>query len=241
MKRLTIGQLARQSGAQVETVKFYQRRGLIEQPDRPKSGFRKYPPETVRKIRFIRRAKELGFSLQEIGELLDLRVTPGTSCREIKDRAEAKLADIQQKQRDLKRIETILGQLAETCHGRDRSANALFWVPLMKRGTMIVGDKGEMIKTERRNIMTAKRKIKVFSAGCSVCQEAVEQVKQLACSSCEVQVLDMQDPAVTAWAKTLGIRSLPAVAVDGQLADCCTGRGLDENILRAAGIGQPLS
>lgn len=88
--------------------------------------------------------------------------------------------------------------------------------------------------------MTTKRKIEVFSAGCSVCQEAIEQIKQLTCSSCEVQVLDMQDPAVIARAKTLGIRSLPAVAVDGQLADCCTGRELDENKLRAAGIGRPV-
>lgn len=89
--------------------------------------------------------------------------------------------------------------------------------------------------------MTAKRKIEVFSAGCQVCQQAVEQVKQLACPSCEVQVLDMQDMAVAARAKTLGIRSLPAVAINGQLADCCAGRGLDESKLRAAGIGQPLS
>jgi MerR family mercuric resistance operon transcriptional regulator len=118
MKDLTIGQLARQSGVRVETVKFYQRRGLIEQPPRPDSGFRKYPPEIVRQIRFIRRAKELGFSLQEIGELLSLRVAPGTSCREIKARAEAKLADIQQKQRDLEKMETSLRQLAETCQGR---------------------------------------------------------------------------------------------------------------------------
>lgn len=89
--------------------------------------------------------------------------------------------------------------------------------------------------------MTAKRKIEVFSAGCQVCQKAVEQVKQLSCPSCEVQVLDMQDPTIAAQAKTLGIRSLPAVAVNGQLADCCAGRGLDESKLRAAGIGQPLS
>ena len=89
--------------------------------------------------------------------------------------------------------------------------------------------------------MTTKRKIEVFSAGCQVCNEAVEQVKQLACPSCEVQVLDMQDPTVAARAKTLGIRSLPAVAVNGQLADCCAGRGLDENKLRAAGIGRPLA
>lgn len=89
--------------------------------------------------------------------------------------------------------------------------------------------------------MTAKRKIEVFTAGCQVCQQAVEQVEQLACPSCEVQVLDMQDTAVAARAKTLGIRSLPAVAINGQLADCCSGRGLDESKIRAAGIGQPLS
>ncbi len=89
--------------------------------------------------------------------------------------------------------------------------------------------------------MTAKRKIEVFSAGCQICQEAVAQVKQLACPSCELQVLDMQDQAVAARAKQLGIRSLPAVAVDGKLADCCAGRGLDESKLKAAGIGQPLS
>lgn len=89
--------------------------------------------------------------------------------------------------------------------------------------------------------MTAKRKIEVFSAGCQVCQETVEQGKQLSCPSCEVQVLDMQDTAVAARAKTLGIRSLPAVTINGQLADCCAGPGLDENKLRAAGIGRPLS
>lgn len=88
--------------------------------------------------------------------------------------------------------------------------------------------------------MTAKRKIEIFSAGCQVCQEAVEQVKQLSCPSCEVQVLDMQDSAVAARAKTLGIRSLPAVAINGQLADCCTERGLDKNKLKAAGLGQPI-
>ncbi len=117
MKEMTIGQLARQTGVRVETVKFYQRRGLIEQPPRPASGFRKYSSETVRQIHFIRRAKELGFSLKEIGELLGLRVAPGTSCREIKARAEAKLVDIQQKQKDLERMEIILRQLAGSCQG----------------------------------------------------------------------------------------------------------------------------
>ncbi len=89
--------------------------------------------------------------------------------------------------------------------------------------------------------MTAKRKIEIFSACCPVCQEAVEQVKHLSCPSCEVQVLDMQDLAVAARAKTLGIGSVPAVVIDGKLADCCAGRGLDEERLHAAGLGAPFS
>jgi len=89
--------------------------------------------------------------------------------------------------------------------------------------------------------MTNKRTVEVFSAGCAVCDETVELVNRLACPSCDVSVLDMQDDAVAARAKALGIRSVPAVAIDGKLADCCAGRGPDEAALRAAGLGQALS
>jgi len=89
--------------------------------------------------------------------------------------------------------------------------------------------------------MTTKRKVEVFSAGCPACQETVKLVESLACPSCEVHVLDMNDPAVAARAKVLGVRSVPAVAIDGQLAGCCAGRGVDEAALRAAGLGQPLN
>ena len=89
--------------------------------------------------------------------------------------------------------------------------------------------------------MTTKRQIEVFSAGCSVCQETVDLVNQIACPSCEITVLDMRDQAVAQRARTLGVMSVPAVAIDGQLADCCTGRGVDEDTLRRAGVGQPLS
>jgi predicted RNA-binding Zn-ribbon protein involved in translation (DUF1610 family) len=85
----------------------------------------------------------------------------------------------------------------------------------------------------------AKRKVEVFSAGCSACEETIELVNQVACPSCGVEVLDMRDPAVAARAKTLGIRSVPAVVIDGQLADCCQGRGVDLDTLRAAGLGVP--
>lgn len=89
--------------------------------------------------------------------------------------------------------------------------------------------------------MTEKRKIEVFSAGCPVCQEAIEMVKRNTCESCEVTVLDMNDSNVAERAKQLGVRSVPAIAIDGKLADCCAGRGPDEATLRAAGLGQQLT
>jgi glutaredoxin len=88
--------------------------------------------------------------------------------------------------------------------------------------------------------MKTKRKVEIFSAGCPLCRDAVELVRRIGCPSCEVKVLDMKDPAVAARAKELGIRSVPAVIVDGRLADCCAGRGPEEETLRAAGIGTPI-
>ena len=86
--------------------------------------------------------------------------------------------------------------------------------------------------------MSEKRKIEIFSAGCPVCDDAVQLVNQIICPSCEVQVLDMKTPTVAARAKKLGVRSVPAIAIDGTLADCCQGGGVDEATLRSLGVGQ---
>ena len=88
--------------------------------------------------------------------------------------------------------------------------------------------------------MTKRRRVEVFSAGCGLCEETVSLVRRLACDSCEVIALSMGDPGVYGRARQLGVRSLPAVAVDGRLAACCAGRGPDEASLRAAGVGQAL-
>jgi len=88
--------------------------------------------------------------------------------------------------------------------------------------------------------MAETRKIDIYSAGCPVCKSTVDRIKALACPSCEVMVLDMNDANVAERAKSLGIRSLPAVTIDGVLAGCCAGRGVDETVLRAAGLGRPL-
>lgn len=88
--------------------------------------------------------------------------------------------------------------------------------------------------------MAQKRKIEIFSAGCPACDETVQTVNDIACPSCEVQVLDMHRKDVAAQAKEYDIKSVPAVVIDGKLAGCCAGRGIDEATLKASGIGSPL-
>lgn len=88
--------------------------------------------------------------------------------------------------------------------------------------------------------MSNPRLIEVFSAGCGCCQDAISLVRRIACSSCQIEVLDMSDPEVANRAKALGLGSVPAVLIDGVLASCCSGNGPDEASLRAAGLGQSL-
>ena len=89
--------------------------------------------------------------------------------------------------------------------------------------------------------MATKRKIEIFSAGCPACDSTISRIRKLACPSCEIAIFDMNEADVAARAESLGIASVPAVVVDGKLADCCAGRGPDEDVLKAAGIGTPLS
>jgi glutaredoxin 3 len=89
--------------------------------------------------------------------------------------------------------------------------------------------------------MTTKRKIEVFSAGCPACEETISLINQIACPSCEIEVLDMQRKDVAAKARQYGIRSVPAVVINGKLADCCSGRGVQESVLRSSGLGVRLS
>jgi glutaredoxin len=88
--------------------------------------------------------------------------------------------------------------------------------------------------------MTAKRKIEVFSAGCPVCDGTIEEIKKASCPSCDVTVLDMKNIEVSARAKSLGIRSVPAVVIDGKLSACGCGCGVDIEELKKAGLGQPI-
>lgn len=88
--------------------------------------------------------------------------------------------------------------------------------------------------------MVGKRTVEIFSAGCSVCEQTIELVQDLACPSCEITILDMHDPQICSRAERLNIQSIPAVVIDGKLADCCSGTGPNKEALKAQGIGQPL-
>jgi len=115
MKVMTMGMVAKQAGVGTETVRFYERRGLIEAPPRTASGYRQYPEGVVLRIRFIQRAKDLGFSLREISELLSLRIEPTTTCSSIKGKALVKLAEIDSKLARLKKIRQAVKRLVEKC------------------------------------------------------------------------------------------------------------------------------
>jgi MerR family copper efflux transcriptional regulator len=114
---LTTGQLAKQAQVNIETVRYYERRGLIPEPPRRESGYRKYPQNTVIRIQFIKRAQELGFSLKEIHELLSLRLDPDTPAIVIRNKAEAKVKDIEEKITSLESMKHALVHLIGQCDG----------------------------------------------------------------------------------------------------------------------------
>jgi len=117
MKQLKIGQVAKQSGISVETVRYYEQRGLIPEPDRLPSGYRVYPENILQRLHFIQRCKDLGFSLQEIGELLSLQTDPSTSSALVKQQVEHKIALVKTKISELQKIEHSLEQLSDSCCG----------------------------------------------------------------------------------------------------------------------------
>jgi MerR family mercuric resistance operon transcriptional regulator len=117
MEHLKTGELAKRAGVNIETLRFYEREGLMPEPPRRTSGYREYPAESVQRIRFIKRAQELGFSLREVKELLALRVEPGTTCADVRRKAREKVDAVRRKIADLQAIERALENLSATCSG----------------------------------------------------------------------------------------------------------------------------
>lgn len=116
---LTIGAVAKRARVNIQTVRYYERRGLVVPDDHRDSGYRLYSDEAIMKIRFVRNAQDLGFTLSEIMSLLKLQVTKRSQCEGVKRKAEEKLADVRAKIAGLKAIENVLSDLIRTCHARN--------------------------------------------------------------------------------------------------------------------------
>lgn len=117
MTGLKVGEVAKQAGVSLQTIHYYERRGLLPKPPRTESNYRAYPEDAVLRVRFIKRAQELGFTLNEIKELLSLRAAPRAKCADVLGRAKAKVQEIDEKVATLQRMRRALSKLMEECEG----------------------------------------------------------------------------------------------------------------------------
>lgn len=117
MAQLQIGEVAHRCGVNLQTIRYYERRGLLPAPPRSAANYRLYPEDTPARVRFIKRAQQLGFTLEEIDALLSLRVAPGDPCHQVQERAAAKARDIERRIRALRAMRRALQELIEACAG----------------------------------------------------------------------------------------------------------------------------
>ena len=130
MKSLTIGQVAKEANIGVETVRFYERRGLLAEPDRKASGYRQYDPSAVARLQFIRQTKELGFRLTEVKELLSLWFDPCTRCCDVRKKSLAKIVEIDERIESLKAMKKALTRITQQCERRDSVTECPLFVEL---------------------------------------------------------------------------------------------------------------
>ena len=115
---LSIGKVAHDGGVTVDTLRYYEREGLIPAPDRGANGYRRYPPDTIKRVRFIKRAQDVGFTHRDIRELLSLRGDPNASCRDVRSRATGKIQEIESKIAVLARMKSVLSEWVSNCPSR---------------------------------------------------------------------------------------------------------------------------
>jgi MerR family transcriptional regulator, copper efflux regulator len=129
---MTVGTAARRAGVKIDTIRYYERRALLSKSPRTEAGYRTLTDETVQRLRFIKHAQALGFTLNEIKQLLALRLTPGKTCADVRSRAVAKAADIEQKIRSLQVMKRALQQLVSACKADGPASKCSFLENLNK-------------------------------------------------------------------------------------------------------------
>lgn len=223
MDTLTIAKAARQAGVGIETIRFYERRGLIEQPRKPHgSGYRTYSIEQIRRIKFIRQAQEIGFSLKEIQELLSFRADPSADCAAVRAQAVAKLDEVKRKIEELHRIGDALEALIAVCpgHGAIEACTILDMLADPSRGTVLPNGsdkfasaraKTQSVRRRTHGGRTSKKDgsmksvtLKIDGMNCDSCaanikallkRQAGVKTADVACDDGEARIL--YDPAAT--------------------------------------------
>jgi MerR family copper efflux transcriptional regulator len=191
---LTIGQAARAAGVGVETIRFYERRGLIAQPRKPAGGgFREYDAKTIERIRFIRQAQELGFSLREVQDLLSLRADPGADCADVRTRAIAKRNEVERKIADLGRIRAALDTLIASCPG----GGALRACTILDAIENVAVAKGRARRA--RAAMAQQKKMSKRRGASTDMNTAIFTIKGMHCEGCaeRIKALLVREPGVT--------------------------------------------
>jgi DNA-binding transcriptional MerR regulator/glutaredoxin len=215
-------------GKSVAALRYYEQVGLLVPSLRTEAGYREYSPETVERVRFIVQAQMRGFSLREIKAVLKLSDTGSTPCASVAEAA----------RRKVERLEKQIAQLHQ------RRAVLLDAVRLWESGSLAEDPFCPMLNLSElkdKEVMVVGRVVEVFTARCPLCDDAVKLVQSVACPSCEVKIYDLREGCATNECRDLaqryGIKTVPAVVVDGKLADCCRAGGVDEASLRALGVG----
>ena len=169
---LTIGRLAAAGGVGVETIRFYVRKGLIEQPNRPLGGVRIYPETTVERLEFIHHAQELGFTLREIGELLALQANPAADCGDVRKRAAEKLAEVEEKLVRLAAIRKTLRQLVDICPGTGELDECSIVAALSTSSALAAA----LSTTSSRNTAMKSTELNIEGMHCKGCAKTVEML-----------------------------------------------------------------
>ena len=228
-----IGELAQRLGLNVRTLRYYESIGLLAKPARSAGGYRLYAATDEARLRFVQQAKRVGFTLEEIQEIIRLG-QHGRACDYVQETLARHIEAVDARLQELQRVRAELAALNAEWREPGRSC------PSEGRLCTLI-EEWSTPASEHKEIKlmaTGKRQVEVFTAGCPLCDPVVEMVKRVACTNCEVTVYNIKDDAQAAErAKAAGVTRVPMVLVNGAPASCCVYGPVTEDGLRAAGIG----
>jgi DNA-binding transcriptional MerR regulator len=228
---LKIGELAKRLGLNVRTLRYYEAIGILPAPPRTEGGYRLYSECDEMLLRFVLQAKEVGFSLEEIRQILDLR-RHGSPCGYVRDALCRHLAAVETRIIELQRLHAQLSAVMEAWQNSEAPMPAEICEVIEQWPRLLTRAKEDI------RMATQRRKVEVFTAGCPVCDPTVDMVQRVACPSCDVTVYNVKDdPEAARRAKDANVHRVPMVLVDGQPIECCQIGPVTEDALRAAGVG----